>query len=138
MENQTGGKKIYFLYVLVACAGIFITNELFNYINRTNVFVSEAKEIKPLSQKEASVINLRADKSKKTKKNVSKIGKAISESSFSLSGVFFSGDTGYAIINERVVQEGDTMGNSTVMRISPEEIEIKTGETIEKISTRLK
>jgi len=43
---------------------------------------------------------------------------------FALSGVFFSQDEGYALINNHIVKEGDVVGGATVKRINMDEVEL--------------
>jgi len=48
-----------------------------------------------------------------------------------LSGVFFSQDEGFAIINDEVVAEGDVVGKARVVRIGFNEVELESeGKTI--------
>lgn len=42
-----------------------------------------------------------------------------------LNGIFFSGNDGYALINNRIVREGDAIGGLTVKKINSDEVELQ-------------
>lgn len=56
-----------------------------------------------------------------------------------LNGVFFSENEGYALINNRIVKEGDALEGVTVKRIKLDEVELEAedGSTI-KLSTKVR
>lgn len=45
-----------------------------------------------------------------------------------LNGIFFSEDQGYALINNRIVKEGDVIEGVTVERITLDEVELDAGD----------
>jgi hypothetical protein len=53
-----------------------------------------------------------------------------------LNGIFFSKEQGYALINNRVVKTGDTIGNAKVVKIKPEEVELEQDGNPLKLTTR--
>lgn len=75
--------------------------------------MSKASAVKPLSQDAAP---------------------AVSDSflnSFVVSGVFFSENEGYALINDRIVREGDSINGAILRRIGLDEVELDNkGEKI--------
>lgn len=50
-----------------------------------------------------------------------------------LNGVFFSEEEGYALINNRILKEGDTIEGAVVLRISLEGVELQRGDSIIKL-----
>lgn len=53
-----------------------------------------------------------------------------------LNGIFFSGDEGYALINNRIVKAGDEIEGAVVRQISAEEVELEFRGSRIKLSTR--
>lgn len=50
-----------------------------------------------------------------------------------LNGIFFSGKDGYALINNRIVREGDTVGGLTVKKINAEAVELEGNNSNTKL-----
>jgi hypothetical protein len=53
-----------------------------------------------------------------------------------LNGIFFSGNSGYALINNQIVKEGDVVEGSYVQKISEEEVFLKNSAGVTRLSTR--
>jgi hypothetical protein len=45
-----------------------------------------------------------------------------------LNGIFVTEDESYAIINNKIVKEGDRLNEATVLRINPDSVELKTAD----------
>lgn len=54
---------------------------------------------------------------------------------FSLNGIFFSDNEGFALINNQILKEGDTIEGAKVLRISANEVELDLGESVIKLSS---
>ena len=52
-----------------------------------------------------------------------------------LNGIFFSENQGYALINNRIVKEGDTVDGAIVDRISLDGVDLNSGGLVIKLST---
>lgn len=140
--------KLYLLYVLVVCLGLFIGNIIFDFL--ANSKKSLAGHIKPLPIAKKPEGTSRQEPLKETPPKPSEAPSlgatpAISfeikkkpQESFVLNGVFFSQDEGYALINNRIVKEGDVVGGATVMRINLNEVELKTLDSTIKLSTQVR
>jgi type II secretory pathway component PulC len=146
-------RKVYLLYVSVACLGFIIANTFFNLITKThqskiNILAKKQSEFskseaqgKNLTQAQIKVKNsslktqpLKTDtptfiplstEMQKSAAAETKKGKQ-PRLSFILNGVFFSQDKGYALINNKIVEEGDIVEEATVMRITLDEVELKS------------
>ena len=57
--------------------------------------------------------------------------------SFVLNGVFFSGNEGYALINNRVVKKGDVIDGATVVGIALDEVDLEAEGSVIKLSNNL-
>ncbi len=57
---------------------------------------------------------------------------------FVLNGVFFTDDQGYALINNRITKEGDSINDALVQRITLEEVELNYQGTILKLNSASK
>lgn len=121
--NQVGAgekPKVYLWYVLGLCLLLFLGNTLINTFNRTNVL--------PASKATSSFMSLGFSNPFST---ASSSPKKSPPDQFSLSGVFFSQDKGFAIINDEVVSEGDTVGKARVLKIGLDEVELENeGKTV--------
>ena len=126
----------YLIYVLVLCAGFFAANLLFKFIfpegqlitNKTtqpvaapalkispkiapeNVAPESPQEIPPSSKDNLLL-------PPETQERITPL--------FVVSGVFFSENQGFAIINDRVVKEGDVIEGAKVERINADGVKLK-------------
>ena len=55
---------------------------------------------------------------------------------YNLSGIFFSGDKNYCIINDKVLGEGDSVEGAKVTRISTEDVELQLNDKTIKLNLR--
>lgn len=129
--------KVFLLYLLIACLGIFLANIFLIFLSRplpknTIVVVKNP----PIS------INLPSIQPKEKKPQfietpppVPAEAKAEPKESFILNGVFFSNDEGYALINNRIVKEGDKIDGATVARIALGEAELELRGEVIKLSS---
>lgn len=112
------------LYILTICFGLFVVSVFLTFSTkeqnppRSNITKSQDTNL-------SSAISKPADIQKQSK------------ISFSLNGVFFSENEGYALINNQIVKEGDKIDGATVMRIGLDEVELEfEGSTIKLSNTR--
>lgn len=112
------------LYILTICFGLFVVSVFLIFSTkeqnppRSNITKSQDTNL-------SSAISKPADIQKQSK------------ISFSLNGVFFSENEGYALINNQIVKEGDKIDGATVMRIGLDEVELEfEGSTIKLSNTR--
>ncbi len=122
LKPKTG---IYLLYVLTACFVLFLANYFYvrleqRILHKNSDIVPKAKA--PLNKKNTLSTNLPSS-AKET------------PPLFTLNGVFFSGEEGYALINNRFVRKGDKIEGATVVQILLDEVELESGSSIIKLSS---
>ncbi len=141
--------KAYLSYFFVICAGFLIANMAFTLIVKSarvndDARVAEALLITPnntvITQEPKRQDHLPA------KIVVPAATPPISLGPYSkpdtkpinlaLNGIFFSQDEGYALINNRILKEGDKIENATITRITAEEVELNNNGLPVKLSTR--
>ncbi len=113
--------KPYLLYALLACVGLFIANafSVFSFpkpsLNKTQAAVKPEPIIQPPARTSALEV----------------IPQELKPPSFNLTGVFFSKDESYALINNQIVKKGDKIDGATVMEITVDEVVLESkGSTI--------
>lgn len=143
--------KVYFLYILLVCTGIFIANIFFGFltqkskakvnspivktqqvsINKTQALAlpqglpnteSTSKEISPPEIKEPSL-------------SITAGAQRQSPPALTLNGVFFSQDEGYALVNNRIVMEGDLVEGAQVKQITLDTVELDFRGSVIKLTT---
>lgn len=129
--NQKSGSspghkvKVYLIYVLCASLGFLITGIFFRIISR---IPKNQVQVPPQSPTEAPLpVAL-------SPAIIAETETQPSAPSFVLSGVFFSENKGYALINNRIVKEGDKIEGATVMRIALDEVKLELGGLIIRLS----
>lgn len=130
--NKEGKRqnKIYLLLinVFVVCSGIFIASIFWRFLTKPLPTNNMVPKNLPRIIKETPKVNL------ETKPPVSAETKEEIKNNLVLNGVFFSGDEGYALINNQIVKEGDLIAGAVVKRISLDEIELESEGSIIKLS----
>jgi len=119
--------KIYLLYALMICLGLFIANIFYGWLSQKKQAVSSSQ---PSTQTPALAPSVSVEAKMETQKE--------SLPEFTLNGVFFSGNEGYALINNRVVKEGDKLDGATVVQISLDEVDLEFNGSIIKLSDSTK
>lgn len=116
-KNKKIPVKPYLLCVLVAAFGLFIANLLFSLFTRPPGAL-QSKIAPPQKELPAASIPAPANLTAQV------IEKEISPA-WVLNGVFFSQDSGFALINNQIVKEGDAVLGATVVRITRDLVELK-------------
>ena len=130
-ENTITRRKLYLIYVLVVCIGALGANLSYSFLtsfqNKSFAIIKKINKAAPQAQavpKQAPPV---------------KIGPAIpstkkepqGEQPFVLSGIFFSQNEGYALINNKIVKNGDKVGGAVVKKVGLDEVELEQeGKTI--------
>lgn len=121
--------KGYLIYVLVACFGFFIANMFFG------LFKPVPKAVEPLKIIQAKPQDTLTKNEPQTD-DVTEIAPKDIREGLVLNGVFFSEEEGYALINNRIVKEGDMVGGLTVKRIDLEAVELESAGSVIKLSAK--
>jgi type II secretory pathway component PulC len=117
--------RLYLVYILVACIGVFLGNALFNLLTYTKSI--SFKQIKPSMPRTDTETIQSAELAKPLPQPEEKIEL---RESFVLNGIFFSDNEGYALINNQIVKAGDTIKGATVKDIKLNEVELETATGI--------
>lgn len=130
--------KIYLLYLLVGCSGLFIANILFSFFarplkNNINIVAKSQPALKIMHDMDIPLGAPKAAPSLETP-----ISSPEENTKFVLNGLFFSQNEGYALINNRIVKEGDEIEGATVVEIRLNEVELQRAGSIIRLSTESK
>lgn len=133
-EKSAGPKpKTYLIYFLVISVGLFLANFVFSYL-------TASQKKKPLAQKSVPALTtvkpalptpVLPSAAQKTFPAHSGRAENQPPDRMVLSGVFFSESDGYALINDTIVRNGDTVDGAVVKKIDLEVVELEyQGKTI--------
>ncbi|MFH1640645.1 MAG: hypothetical protein ABIA66_01640 [Candidatus Omnitrophota bacterium] len=127
-KARKGKFKIYLLYTSALCLGLFAANKFFKLI--TKVTERDIESLKAEKTKITVALQtenaIPAEISKTEKPLPSGISAAQYESSLIVNGVFLSPDgKRYALVNNRIVKEGDNLEGLRLVRISLDGLELE-------------
>lgn len=129
--------KLFLIYVLVVFFGLFIGNLIFGFLaNTKKSAVEQEKLIKEPTPEAVKPVTVAEVSPAQTIAPITPEVKQEPQPSFTLNGIFFSGDEGYALINNQIVKAGDTIGEAVVRKISLDEVELDSEGKIIKLSTK--
>jgi hypothetical protein len=137
-KERSGNKLIsYLLYALVVCAGLFLANAIFAVFSVPQSTLKPEAPLKAIMPSKAIEQPAVAGKSTAFAPAVIEVKKAPEIPPLLLNGVFYSKNEGYAIINNRVVKQGDFVDGVKVRKVSLEDVELETsGGLTFKLSTQ--
>lgn len=122
--------KVYILYLLVAALGFISANLIFSFFNKatqkTAKPVIKALPPKPVSPAPPPLPSLTIEKEEKA------------PGQLKLNGIFFSGNDGYALINNQIVKTGDEVSGAEVLRITLDGVELKYADKTINLSNQSK
>ena len=110
-EGSKSKPKIYLLYALMICLGLFIANIFYGRLSQKEPYLAPTRPTAALEKTPS--IETEMENQKETPYPLI------------LNGVFFSGGEGYALINNRIVKKGDKIEGATVAQISLDEVELE-------------
>lgn len=120
--------KTYLLYIITGIFGFFAAQLFFNFITssfqETGIVDKKTAPVIPkVIKPQAGILSLSKSPFASEQTNPQK-DKNIS-ADFNLTGIVFSQDARYALINNKIVNEGDKIEGATVVNISENEVELK-------------
>ncbi len=122
-HKKTGSAlKIYLVYALFICSGFLIANIFFRLLSK-QVLQGKNEESIPLPKAPKEL----PEETPKLSMPLPAVveDKQKPQASFILSGVFFSEDEGYALINNRIVKENDKINGAVVLEITLDEVKLE-------------
>lgn len=145
VNKESRGNKwaTYLLYLLVACAGVFAANTIFNAFSTCALGPEPVKIVKPavLGPLKPAPVKTPTPAPVETPTPApataveAKIEPMIPP--LMLNGVFFSNDGNYALINNEVVKQGDSVEGIKVNKVNLDDVELETSTGVKfKLSTQ--
>jgi len=143
-EKKKVPVKVYLLFLLLIVIGFVSTKMFFNILaappqkNTQQILSSKINTAgAPAKIQEQKNPNFQpqAAPSMENRAQAPTTRESPSSPSLVLNGIFFSEDEGYALINNKILREGDTIEGVTVEKIDLDEVELKSGDSTIKLST---
>lgn len=125
--------KTYLIYVIIIFVGLILGNTFFSHLKSKKmpqVIKQPASATIPKEEILPEIIEPKVTIPEKLEKT--------NFDSFILNGIFFSQEEGYALINNRIVKVGDTVGGAQIKRIDIDEVELESNGIVFKLSSRLR
>lgn len=136
-EIKSAKVKIYILYTLIIILGFFVTKTFFSFVLSSSYKLNNdltAKEITPVSLAKNEIKN-----EEKPKEVVVVEPQKAPASALTLNGIFFSPPESYALVNNKIIREGDNIEGATLVKITQDSVELKAQDsTIFKLSANIK
>ncbi len=138
--DKRNNLKTYALYLIMAALGFVCANLIFSFFTKPlhKVYSATAKQKTSLAR---PVLVNPATAPRASLPAASRESPGLKKEalpSLVLEGVFFSGEEGYALINNKIVKEGEKIMGVTVVRITLEGVELKSKDSITKLSSQNK
>jgi hypothetical protein len=138
------------LYVLVICFGFFFVNIFFSVLFNHSLPNPKTKTpspqppsekiVLPVSPSPAPLPSIGSEQAPVPLKEEARVSlpepKSSEQEDLVLSGIFFSGEEGSALINDRIVKVGDVVSGATVKQISFDGVELAVGDRVIKLDNR--
>ena len=130
--------KIYLLCVICAVLGFYLAKLGFNYLAET-----QNKAISPVKPRQAATAPVTVPSpvtvpDARAESRAKKAPEKAPRPTLVLNGIVVSPGASYALINNKIVEEGDTVEGLKVVRITKENVELQDGDTAFKLSPNQK
>jgi len=132
--NKKTKNKPFLLYILIFIAGIFLSSLIFTIIKQKIApahFPETAAKTAPILDKEPQTAQTAPNN---TTPNLAE-EQAKPEKKFTLNGIFFSDNDGYALVNNQIVRENDPVDGAKVEKITVNTVELNNEGKIITLST---
>jgi len=124
------------LYILILLVGLVLGNIIFNLLRHKAIpadtlkkTVTSQEQLNHPALPTAPVLPIEEKKIPQTIPSQDK-------QAFVLNGIFFSDNDGYALINNQIVRENDSVDGATVQKITANSVEINQEGKVTTLSTR--
>ena len=118
--------KTYAIYTVVFCVGLIVAKLGFDLLSPSPK-QRLAQAVSPIVSNVASQQKITPSAPSTPRAKV--IQDTLPASNFVLNGIFFSGGSTYALVNNKIVQPGDSIDGAQVLSISAETVELKLGDS---------
>jgi len=141
-SNGKTSKRPILLYIFILVAGLFLGNLIFSLLTRkahpANIVktATSAQPIPSLKQQIPAVQTLPATASLPKKENNTPEPEVSEKPEFILNGIFVSDNDGYALVNNQIVRESETVDGAKVKKITANSVELDLEGTTTTLTTR--
>jgi len=104
--------KFYLLYILMICLGLLVANLIFSFFSNPSKAILPAPALPPINATTTPQVTALTAQEE-------------SPPALVLNGIFFSENKGYALINNQILKEGDTIEGATVVKINANAVDLK-------------
>jgi len=124
--------KLFLIYALILLSGLFLSHVIFKLLGHKVVKTQPEKEITAVVQTQQATLPAPLPVKPAPLIEVQKKP----EVSFILNGIFFSDNDGYALVNNQIIREDDSVDGAKVIKITPNSVELDNQGTIITLSTQ--
>ncbi len=135
--NSKPAPKPVLLYILILLVGLFLGNIIFSLLRDKVKPANISKKINSTNLQLTTIPALPISPVLTEEKNkIQESSPSIDKETFVLNGIFFSDNDGYALINNQIVRENDSVDGSKVQKITANRVELEQEGKIITLSTR--
>lgn len=160
ISPKSSKTKITFLYAAMIALGFILGNVIFNFLTpREKSLTEETKTLSTsLTKEDSKLVNSKLSTNTFSKESIQQISPDTSGqkpllkdtlslssdaeteplTSFILNGLFFSAEDAYALINNQIVKEGESVDGATVKRIDEDGVELEFNGAKVELPYRIK
>ena len=142
--------KTFFIYIILIGLGIILTKYAFDFFapgrakttgaqsQKTAVKASSPPLFKLIPKKQQTAPPVVSAPAQKENQPLLSIKKKFNQAvtPFILSGIFSSGEKSYCIINDKILEQGDSIDGARITRISIDEVELQLNDKSIKLNLR--
>lgn len=126
--------KPYILYILILVAGLFLSNFIFGLLSSRTKIPAALKIAEPAVKTPAK--EMAAVPSPIIPPAPLLAENKVPETAFILNGIFFSDNDGYALVNNQIVRESDSVDGAEVKTITANSVELDNAGKIITLATQ--
>jgi type II secretory pathway component PulC len=141
-SNGKTGKRPILLYIFILIAGLFLGNLIFSLLahkaHPANI-IKAAPSVQPTPSIQQQIPNTQTLTSTASlpKQDINVAEPSIRQKpDFVLNGIFVSDNDGYALVNNQIVRENETVDGAKVKKITATSVELDLEGVITTLSTR--
>lgn len=130
LSGKLPGPRPFLLYILILLAGISLSSLIFSLLGH-KIKTAQVPKKAAIAIQQPVVLPPLPEKT-----SLAKEEQKAPEAAFVLNGIFFSDNDGYALINNQIVRENDSVDGAKVKKITANSVELNSQEKLITLSTR--
>jgi hypothetical protein len=132
--------SLFILYALLTCLGVVIAKYAYDFFMPAppSVAGKPSKSVLPPLVKVVSDQKSGSQDAQGKPLVAIKKRTGTAPGSFTLSGIYFEGETGYCIVNDKILEVGSTIEGATVTSIGPDAVELMLNNKLIRLTIRTK